>query len=133
MSTGTDTSRSSGRQVVSPTERGISGPVAAAVAFVIAAVGAAIDVVTGDGLRTIFAVFLVAAVVVGIVIVRRRQVFYLVFAPPLICVALALLSVLTTSHSAKGLTLDYLAHGFPAIATATGVALVFAVIRLLTR
>lgn len=133
MSTGTDTSRSSGRQVVSQTERGISGPVAAAVAFVIAAVGAAIDVVTGDGLRTIFAVFLVAAVVVGIVIVRRRQVFYLVFAPPLICVALALLSVLTTSHSAKGLTLDYLAHGFPAIATATGVALVFAVIRLLTR
>lgn len=133
MSTGTDTSRTSGRQVVSQTERGVSGPAAAAVAFVIAAVGAAVDVFTGDGLRTVFAVFLVAAVVVGVVVVRRRQVFYLVFAPPLICVALALLSVLTTSHSAKGLTLDYLAHGFPAIATATGVALVLAVIRLLTR
>lgn len=109
--------------------RGLPGPAAALLALVIAGLGAAVDVFTGPGLRLLFAICLVGGCLLAVLLVRRRDVLWLVFAPPLICLALALVSVLTTSHSAVGLTADYLTHGFPPIALATVLCGIVAAVR----
>ncbi|MGI9093606.1 MAG: DUF6542 domain-containing protein [Mycobacteriales bacterium] len=113
-------------------ESGLPGLAAALLAFVIAGVGGAIDIVTGDGLRTLFAGCLIAGVVVASFAARRSQVFYVVVSPPLTCLVLAMVTVLTTSNSAVDLTAAYLAHGFPAIAAAVGAGLLIALLRRLS-
>lgn len=123
---------SSGR-ATHATEPGLHGLLGAVLAAAIAAVGGVIDIFTGQGLRTLFAVCLAVGVAIAAFAVRRRQVLYVAFAPPLICLGLAMLNVLTTSYSATGLTIDYLTRGFPAIAVATGVGFAIAAIRQLWR
>jgi hypothetical protein len=90
--------------------------------FVIAALGGMIDVFTGPGLRTLFAIALIAGTVIAALLVAWQESLWVVFAPPLICLALALINVVATSHSAVGLAADYLTHGFPPIAVAVGAA-----------
>ncbi|MGI8696831.1 MAG: DUF6542 domain-containing protein [Mycobacteriales bacterium] len=120
--------RSPGRRSRRP-DTGLPGPAAALLTFVVAGIGGVIDILTGDGLRALFAAALIIAVIVAAVVVRVREIWYVVFAPPLICVALAALNVLTTSHSAIDLTAAYLANGFPTLAVATGIALAIGLIR----
>ncbi len=116
---------------VTRSHRGASGPVAVAFALIVAGIGGAIDIATGTGLRLTFACTLIGASVVAALLVRRRDVWWVVFAPPLICVAIALISIPLTSHGLIGLAADYLTHGFPPIAIATGAAAVIAIIRKL--
>ncbi|MGI8870429.1 MAG: DUF6542 domain-containing protein [Mycobacteriales bacterium] len=114
-------------------ERGVHGLVASLVILVIAGIGGAVDSMTGDGLRTVFAVCLVVGVVIAGLVVRRSDVLYIVFAPPLVTVMLALVTVLTTSKSAFDLLASYLSNGFPPIAIASAVGALIAGIRLIFR
>jgi len=98
-------------------------------AFVVAGIGGAIDVATGAGLRITFACCLIGGAALAALIVRRRDVLWVVFAPPLICLAIALVSIPLTDHGLIGLAADYLTHGFPPIAIATAVAGLIAVVR----
>jgi hypothetical protein len=116
---------------VTRSQRGPSGPIAALFALVVAGIGGAIDVITGPGLRITFACCLIGGAAIAALLVRRRDVLWVVFAPPLICVAIALVSIPLTNHGLIGLAADYLTHGFPPIAIATGVAAIIAVIRKL--
>jgi hypothetical protein len=124
----------SGRRSAGPvtrSQRGCSGPVATLFAFIIAGIGGAIDVATGPGLRITFACCLIGGTFIAALIVRTRDVLWIVFAPPLICVAIALVSIPLTDHGLIGLAADYLTHGFPPIGIAVAVAAVIAVIRKL--
>ncbi len=133
MSTSVKPPRSGSRPVLNPSRRGMAGPAAALLAFVVSGIGGSIDVFTGPGLRLLFAICLIGSTAVAAALVRRSDLLWVVLAPPLICLALAMVNVLTTSHSATGLTMDYLAHGFPAIAIATGLAALIGGVRLLSR
>src|SRR5262249_12866382 len=83
------------------------------------------------GLRLTFACCLIGGSLIAAFLVRQRDVWWVVFAPPLICVVIALISIPLTDHGLIGLAADYLTHGFPPIAIATGAAAVVAVIRKL--
>lgn len=124
MSTSASTRRARSAPAAPAPRHGASGPVAAFIVFVIAAIGGSIDAFTGPGLRTLFAVTLIVGTIFGALIVAWQESLWVVFAPPLICLALALINVLATSHSAVGLAADYLTHGFPPIAIAVGAAAV---------
>lgn len=114
-------------------ERGVHGLLASLVTLIVAGIGGAVDIFTGDGLRTVFAVCLIIGVVAAGIVVRRRDALYIVFAPPLITALLALVNVATTSHGAVDLLASYLANGFPPIAIASAVGALIAGIRLLLR
>lgn len=122
MSTRASTRRRASAAATPRPRHGTSGPVAALIVFVIAALGGMIDVFTGPGLRTLFAIALIAGTVIAALLVAWQESLWVVFAPPLICLALALINVVATSHSAVGLAADYLTHGFPPIAVAVGAA-----------
>lgn len=132
MSTKVEPPRSGSRKRTTPSP-GMAGPVAALLVFVVSGIAGSIDVFTGPGLRLLFTICLVASTAVAAALVRRGDLLWVVLAPPLICLALAMVNVLTTAHSATGLTMDYLAHGFPAIAIAVGLAALIGGIRLLNR
>jgi hypothetical protein len=123
----------SGSRKQTPPSPGMAGPVAALLVFVVSGIAGSIDVFTGPGLRLLFTICLIASTAVAAALVRRGDLLWVVLAPPLICLALAMVNVLTTAHSATGLTMDYLAHGFPAIAIAVGLAALIGGIRLLNR
>lgn len=129
MSTNQQSSRRARPAAVIAKRPGVTGPAAALIAFIIAGVGGMVDALTGPGLRTIFAVALIVGSVLAAFIVRSNEVMWVIFAPPLICLALALVNVATSSHSATGLAADYLTHGFPAIAAAVAAAAVIGGIR----
>lgn len=133
MSTSLQPPRSGSRSVPAARQRGMAGPAAALLAFVVSGIGGSIDVFTGPGLRLLFTICLIGSTAAAAILVRRHDLLWVILAPPLICLALAIVNVLTTSHSATGLTMDYLAHGFPAIALATGVAAVIGGVRMLRR
>lgn len=116
---------------VTRSHRGASGPVAVVFALIVAGIGGAIDIATGPGLRLTFACCLIGGSLIAALMVRQRDVWWVVFAPPLICVAIALISIPLTDHGLIGLAADYLTHGFPPIAIATGAAALVAVIRKL--
>ena len=96
-------------------------------------IAGSIDVFTGPGLRLLFTICLIASTAVAAALVRRGDLLWVVLAPPLICLALAMVNVLTTSHSATGADDGLPAHGFPAIAIAVGLAALIGGIRLLNR
>jgi hypothetical protein len=99
----------------------------------IAAVAGVLDVLAGSSLRLIFACGLVLGAVLASVLVVERDVFTVVFAPPLVFVAASLVAVLLGRGEAGGGLLDlatsWLVFGFPAMAIATGAALVIALLR----
>jgi hypothetical protein len=99
-------------------------------------IGGCVDVVTGTGLRLAFAVGLVLGTAVGAALIRRNSLLTVVLAPPLVYVAASLLSVLASPGGLGGAgrlydaAAGWLVYGFPAIAAATGIAVVIAGIRL---
>lgn len=99
----------------------------------IAAVAGVVDVVAGDSLRLVFSGGLVLGTVVAAVLVRRRDILTVVFAPPLVYVLASALAVLLGRGNQSGGLIDaaagWLVYGFPAMAAAVGAALVVAAVR----
>ncbi|HST66080.1 MAG TPA: DUF6542 domain-containing protein [Mycobacteriales bacterium] len=99
----------------------------------IAAVAGVLDVLAGSSLRLIFACGLVLGAVVAAVLVRRRDLLMVVFAPPLVFVAASAVAVLLGRGESGGTLIDlatsWLVFGFPAMAIATGAAAVVWLVR----
>jgi hypothetical protein len=114
---------------------GIRGALAVLGVFLLTLVAAAADSYIGLGLGMITLIALTAGSVVAALTVRRRDLLSVVVAPPLVFVAVAVLNIgLAPSATLSLPTLaTLLVRGFPAMAIATGAALVLAVFRLITR
>ena len=119
--------------VVSTHQWGVPGPVAAFFALVVAGVAGTIDVMTGPGLRTLFEVALIGSIAIAAIAVRRREILWVILAPPLISVIVALINKVTTSNSLVALMTDYLTHGFPPLAISVCVAVAIAAVRFALR
>ena len=119
--------------------RGLTVTGAVAVSLGAGLLGGTIDVVTGPGLRTVFAVFFVLGCAAAAALVRREALVASVVVPPLVFCAVALIA-----HQAEGLSGNgsYLAQQFvelsatlvvnaPALLLATGLAAAISVVRAL--
>jgi hypothetical protein len=111
----------------------LTGAGAVALLAGVAGVAGAVDVVAGDALRLVFAAGLVLGSVLAALLVSRRDLLTVVFAPPLVFLAASAVAVLLGRGEGGGDILDiatsWLVYGFPAIATATGAAALVAAVR----
>lgn len=112
----------------------LTGAGAIALAFIVAVLGAGIDVLTGPGLRRSFAVALVIGAVLAAFLVRRRDLWIVAVSPPIIYLVVAMLSGVTgTAYSSKTALeaqfANWLVYGFPEMAAATGLAVLIALVR----
>jgi len=99
----------------------------------IAGVAGVLDVLAGSSLRLIFAAGLVLGAVLAALLVIRRDLLTVVFAPPLVFVVASAVAVLLGRGESGGglvdLVASWLVYGFPAMAAATGAAAVIALVR----
>jgi hypothetical protein len=99
----------------------------------ISAVAGLLDVLAGSALRLIFAGGLVLGTLIASLLVVKRDLLTVVFSPPLVFVAASAVAVLLGRGESGGglvdLATSWLVYGFPAMATATAVALVVWLIR----
>ena len=117
--------------------RGLTAFGAVAVALVLGLVGGAVDVLTGSGLRGVFAACFIAGCALAALLVHREDLVAAVVMPPLVYVALALLGGAVEKTGAAGSFLgqqalelvNALVLGAPVLLTATGAALVIALAR----
>ncbi|HEX5493684.1 MAG TPA: DUF6542 domain-containing protein [Mycobacteriales bacterium] len=136
VGTGSSTARVTGQG-----HPGLTGAGALLLMFMVAAATGAVDTFTGPGgLRRTFSVGLVVAAALGGMTVRRRGLWAVVIAPPLLYVLVSFLSTFAApagvfdSTAKMGAALvGWLVYGFPEIAASTGVAAVLAGIRLARR
>jgi hypothetical protein len=118
-------------------ERGLTAAGAVAIALVLGFVGAAIDVKTGHGLRTLFAICFVSGSALAAFLVHREDLVAAVAIPPFTYCALAVIGGFLGSTSVAGsfatkegvALLDALILRAPVLFIATGAALVIAVVR----
>jgi hypothetical protein len=121
--------------------RGLPASGAIALALGVGVGGGAVDVLTGAGLRTVFAVAFVLGCMLAAALVRRQSLLAAVVAPPLAYVALALAAaaVQPDSSSTSWLMrqvfelLTALVTGAPVLITATIAAAAVALFRLTVR
>ena len=118
----------------------LTGTGAVALAFVVTLAGGSFDLLTGPGLRRGFAIALVIGTVLAAVLVRTGDLFAVAVAPPLIYLLVSFLATIPHSGGAfesktkfTALLANWLVYGFPEMVTATGLAIVIAVVRLLKR
>lgn len=113
----------------------LRGIVAVLAVFLITLAGAAIDSFLGTGLHMVTLVALVGSSALATLLVRRSDVFSVVVAPPLVFVAVALVDVILAPSATFSLATlaTLLIRGFPAMAIATGVALLLGLFRLAAR
>lgn len=117
--------------------RGLTATGAVAVALVLGLAGGAYDVLTGPGLRDVFAVSFVLGCVLAALTVHREDLIAAVVMPPLVYVVLALLGGAVERTAATGSFItqqaielvNALLIGAPVLLTATGSALVVAALR----
>jgi Gpi18-like mannosyltransferase len=120
-------------------ERGIPGWAAVLLLLLIAGVGGVIDQISGASIQGAFNWALIVASLVAILVVRRRQMFPVVIAPPLVYFIASAAKLYLSSNGLKdraALTdaaANWLVYGFPAIAGATAVVLVVAGVRMIGR
>lgn len=115
--------------------RGLTATGAIALALALGIAGGLVDVLTGPGLRSVFAVCFVIGCGLAAVLVHREDLVAAVVIPPFVYVVLALLAgaVESTVGDASMLTrqaielMDALVLGAPVLLAATGLALVVAV------
>jgi hypothetical protein len=133
-----DDSRASGRPGAD--RRGLTAAGAVAVALVLGLAGGAYDVLTGPGLRAVFAVCFIAGCGLAALLVHREDLRAAVVMPPLVYVVLALVggAVERTIGSGSFLTrqvlelVNALVLGAPVLLAATGLAFVIALVRRLS-
>jgi NADH:ubiquinone oxidoreductase subunit K len=137
-----DVHRSGGGSPPSPRSREaqpagprLPGALAAVGIFLVTLAAAAADSYIGIGLGRITLVALTASTAVATVLVRRRDLVTTLIAPPLVFMAVALLNIALAPSATFTLptVATLLIQGFPAMAIATGVALVLTLVRLVTR
>jgi hypothetical protein len=122
-----------------PPPRGLPGWAALLLLIVIAAVGGLIDTAANIQVRGAFNIGIVVASAIAILVVRRTEMLPVVLAPPIVYSGAAMLMLYIRSgglhnrHEVLNAALNYLVYGFPAIATATGVVLIIAAIRMLAK
>lgn len=117
--------------------RGLTATGAVAVALLLGGVGGFIDVMTGPGLRTVFALFFIAGCAFAALKVHREDLLAAIVMPPLIYVVLALLAGAFAKTTAAGSVLTRqalelatsLVLGAPVLLTATALAFVIAAYR----
>jgi hypothetical protein len=120
-------------------ERGLPGWLAVLLLVAIAGVCGLIDSLSGTTVRGVFNWGLVAASLIGILVVRRSQMFGVVIAPPLVYLVASagLLYVRGGGFHNRTKLIDvatnWIVYGFPAIAGATAAVLLIAGIRLVIR
>jgi uncharacterized protein DUF6542 len=131
--TGSSTVGRRGRPASS--DSGVHGAVAALGMFLLTLVAGAADSYIGVGLGMITLVALTVGTIAAVFLVRRRDLFSVLVAPPLVFVAVALVNIgLAPSAPLNLPTLaTLLVRGFPAMAIATGVAVVLSLFRLVTK
>lgn len=117
--------------------RGLTAAGAVALALALGAAGGLVDVLTGPGLRTVFAICFIAGCALAAFCVHREDLVAAVVMPPLVYAVLALLAGAFSETAPAGsfvtrqaleLT-SALVLGAPVLLTATGVALVIALVR----
>jgi hypothetical protein len=103
--------------------------------FLLTLAGCGIDSFVGTGLGLITLVTLAASTATAVLLVRRQDLLTVVVAPPLVFVLVAVVNAAlapsATLNTATMATL--LVRGFPTMAAATGVAVLLALFRLLSR
>jgi hypothetical protein len=117
--------------------RGLTAVGAVTVALLLGAAGGFIDVMTGPGLRTVFAVCFIAGCAFAALKVHREDLIATVVMPPLVYVALALVAGAFSKTAAVGGVLTRqalelatsLVLGAPVLLTATGLAFAIALVR----
>jgi hypothetical protein len=103
--------------------------------FLLTLAAAAADSYIGLGLGMITLVALTFGSVVAALLVRRRDLFTVLVAPPLVFVAVAVVNIgLAPSASLNVATLaTLLVRGFPAMGIATAAAVLVSLFRMITR
>jgi uncharacterized protein DUF6542 len=116
----------------------LTGMGAVALAFVIALIGAGVDLLTGSGLRRTFAIALVIGAVVAALLVCTSDLYAVAVAPPLIYISISILASIPDANGAfsnkakfAALAANWLVYGFPEMAAATVLAAAIATIRIL--
>lgn len=120
--------------------RGLTAAGAVTLALLLGAVGGAVDVATGRGLRVVFAICFVLGCALAALLVHREDLKAAVVMPPLLYAVLALVAGAVGSSGGSGsfvtrVTLELvqaLVIGAPVLFTATGVAAVVALARWLS-
>jgi hypothetical protein len=120
-----------------PETRGsrLRGVVAVAAMFLLTLAVAGAESFLGVGLGTITLVALVLTTVLAALLVRRRDLVSVIVSPPLVFVAVAVVDVVAAPSASLSLATiaTLLIRGFPAMAIATGAALVIGLIRMAAR
>ncbi len=113
----------------------LRGVLAVAGIFLLTLAGCGIDSFVGTGLGLITLVALAAGTAMAALLVRRRDLLTVVVAPPLVFVLVAVVNAaLAPSATLNAATLaTLLVRGFPTMVAATGVALLLALFRLVSR
>ncbi len=117
--------------------RGLTATGAVAVAVALGVAGGTVDVLTGPGLRLVFAASFICGCALAALLVHREDLKAAVIMPPLLYVGLAFVGAAVESNGAAGSFLgqqalemaNALVLGAPVLLTATGLALVIAVVR----
>ena len=117
--------------------RGLTATGAVALALLLGLVGGAVDVVTGPGLREVFAVSFVTGCALAALTVHREDLVAAVVMPPLVYVVLAVIGGVVERAAASGSFMtrqaielvNALILGAPVLMAATGAALVIALVR----
>ncbi len=120
--------------------RGLTALGAVSIALVLGLAGATFDVMTGSGLRLVFAVCFVVGCVLAALLVHQEDLKTAVLMPPLVYVVLAFVGGALDPVGSGGSFLtqqalemaNALVLGAPVLLTATGLALAVAVVRSLS-
>lgn len=117
--------------------RGLTALGAVVLMLVLSGAAGAVDVLTGSGLRTVFAVGFVASCLLAAISVHRQDLVAVVVMPPLVYAALVLLAGLAESGGSSGSLLLHqaielfngLVLGAPVLLAGTAIAAVIALLR----
>jgi hypothetical protein len=113
----------------------LRGAVAVAAVFLLTLAVAGAESFIGVGLGTITLVALVLTTVLAALLVRRRDLVSVIVSPPLVFIGVAVVDVVAAPSASLSLATiaTLLIRGFPAMAIATGAALVIGLIRMAAR